>query len=107
MHKYIGSDNLKYARAWEITVAKARSIVRPAVPFPTEKNIMKVEIQVPILTPESLKEAENTIIKAVPEKPRFCEQCDSKGVAHKKECPTRSIIVNTEVENVKQENITN
>jgi len=77
MIDYVGSDG-DFNHLWKVSISKAKFELHPPL-FEIKSNVSIAEV--PIQIPERIIDSPNAI------KP-FCSQCDSKGVKHKKICPT-------------------
>ena len=73
MEKYVGAP-ATFMRLWEITIAKARSIVNPPQ---VEVGVGVIDSPIQV-SPETLEVAPSA---------KFCDSCDSKAVRHKNDCP--------------------
>ena len=77
MEAYVGSSE-SFSRLWELTIAKAKSIINPPVMEIKIDGVIE-SLNAPIeVSPETLE---------VATEPRYCETCTSNGGRHKKGCP--------------------
>ncbi len=108
MAEYVGS-NESFPRLWELTLAKVHYELHPPLDFskpqptPTAPTLLVKDkdgnelLKVPAGSTLEVKAVEEVKPEPTVEAPapieiksdKFCISCDSKGVRHKKDCPTQ------------------
>jgi len=89
MIEYVGSTE-PFSRLWDLTLMKVKYELNPPFDLSNLRQVSPEEHETIKVTNEEVK-SEPLIVPELKteEKKKFCDSCDSKGIAHKKECIKR------------------